>query len=90
MELDGDTKFYGGLFCLVLQGFRIHVDKHSDPSVMYRGQWSRSHPESQFPDLERRYYRETLNQRFSEKDEEVAKDVERRHLLKKVISIRLI
>ena len=62
----------------------MYLDEESDPKVMYRGEWSRTHPESKFPDLERRYYHETLNEQFSEKEEEVAKDVERRHLLKKV------
>ena len=64
----------------------MYADEESDPKVMYRGYWSRTHPESMFPDLERRYYHDTLNERFSEKEEEVAKDVERRHLLKRVCS----
>ena len=74
-------------FNLILQGLWLYVDQESDPKVMYRGEWSRTHPESKFPDLERRYYHETLNEQFSEKEEvtkEVTKHVERRKLLKRV------
>ena len=51
---------------------------------MYRGYYTCNCPESKFPELERLYYNQTLAQQFPDSEEEVAQEVERRHLLKQV------
>ena len=72
-----------------MQGYRIHVDKHHDSNTLYRGHFSRDCPESSYPELERHYYKKSLQQQFPETEEEVAVDVERRYLLKKVRNFNL-
>jgi hypothetical protein len=67
-----------------LQGFRLHVDKHHDSNTLYRGPFSRECPESSYPELERHYYKKSLQQPFPESEEEIAEDIERRFLLKNV------
>ena len=75
------------LVSLLLQGFRFQVDRHYDSNTMYRGYYTRDCPESNFPELERLYYNQTLAQQFPDSEEEVAQEVERRHLLKQVRSL---
>ena len=80
--------FIGSVFILVVliikQGYRISVDKHHDSNTLYRGPFSRDCPESSYPELERHYYKKTLQQPFPESEEEIAQDIERRFLLRKV------
>ena len=56
------------------------MDPHYDDNLLYKFT-------SEYPELERRYYHESLKQRFPEEHKEVARDVERRHLLRSVSSL---
>ena len=69
------------------QGNWLYLDLQCDSDMMYRGQFSTTFPESNFPELEKKYYHKTLNEQFPETDKEIAKDIERRHLLKKANSM---
>lgn len=69
---------------LIMQGCRSHADKHYDSNTMNRGLYTRNFPESSFPELERKYYKESLQEPFPENEDEIAEDIERRYLLKNV------
>ena len=73
-----------------MQGFYYHVDKHHDSNTIYRSYYTHDCPESSFPERERLYYKQTLSQQFPDSEEEVAKDVERRYLLRNVSSTFII
>ena len=80
-----DFVFYlSDYFDNIVQGFRPHADKHYDSNMMYRSHFSRDCPESSYPELERQYYKRSLQQPFTESEEEIAEDIERRYLLKNV------
>ena len=49
--------------------------------MMYRSHFPRNYSESSYPELERHYYKKSLQQPFTENEEEIA---ERRYLLKSV------
>ena len=72
------------LMSLLMQGFRFQVDMHYDSNAMYQGYYTCDCSESSFPERERLYYNQTLSQQFPDSEEEVAQEVERRHLLKQV------